>query len=229
MEIVSNQNLIQYDHNCLEHMNTLKTILAIIFAFSILCVPEAISSQQGTLLMLMDKSIPPAVLPIPSQIALPVGGHKRLSRIGNSVSVYLDTPHLLYSTIIETAAARHKIDPALVKAVIMAESRYNHRAVSKKGAGGLMQLMPHTAQSLGVKNIFDPEENITGGVRYLKKLLNRFDGNTRLALAAYNAGSRHVRHYGGIPPFLQTRTFIKKVLKYQQMYRTNTHEGNKIV
>lgn len=210
-------------------MNTLKTILATLFAFSILCVPEAISSQQGALSMRMDKSIPFAVLPIPSQIALPVGGHKSLSQIGNSVSVYLDTPHLLYNTIIEAAAERYKIDPALVKAVIMAESRYNHRAVSKKGAGGLMQLMPRTAKALGVKNVFDPEENITGGVRYLKKLLNRFDGNTRLALAAYNAGSRHVRHYGGVPPFLQTRTFIKKVLKYQQMYKTDPHEGSRIV
>ena len=210
-------------------MNTIKTILSILFVFSILSVPEAISSQQSAVLMLMDKSIPPAMLPIPSQIAYPVGQHKNLSETGNTVSVYLGTPHLLYSTIIETAAARHKIDPALVKAVIMAESRYNHRAVSKKGAGGLMQLMPHTAKALGVQDIFDPEDNITGGVRYLKKLLNRFDGDTKLALAAYNAGSRYVRHYNGIPPFLQTRTFIKNVLKYQKMYKANALQSNKIV
>lgn len=210
-------------------MNTLKTILTILFAFSILSVPEAISSQQSAVLMLMDTSMPPAMLPIPSQVAHPVGQHKNLSQTGDTVSVYLDTPHLLYSTIIEAAAARHKIDPALVKAVIMAESRYNHRAVSKKGAGGLMQLMPHTAKALGVQDIFDPEENITGGVRYLKRLLNRFDGDTRLALAAYNAGSRHVRNYGGIPPFLQTRTFIKKVLKYQQLFKANARESNEIV
>lgn len=210
-------------------MNTLKNILAILFAIGILFLPEAISSQQSTLMILRGKSIPPAMLPIPSKIAHPVGGHKSLTQIGNRVSVYLSTPHLLYSTIIEAAAARHKVDPALVKAVIMAESRYNHRAVSKKGAGGLMQLMPHTAKALGVQDIFDPEDNITGGVRYLKKLLNRFDGNTRLALAAYNAGSRYVRHYGGVPPFLQTRTFIKNVLKFQQMYKTNAHEVNKIV
>jgi len=92
-----------------------------------------------------------------------------------------------------------------------------------------MQLMPHTAKSLGVQDIFNPEDNINGGVRYLKKLLNRFEGDTRLALAAYNAGSRYVRHYGGIPPFLQTRTFVKKVLKYQQMYQTNTPEDDKLV
>ena len=210
-------------------MNTIKTILAILFVFSILSVPEAISSQQSASLMLMDTSIPPAMLPIPSRIAHPVGQNKILSQAGDTLSIYLGTPHLLYSRIIETAAARHKIDPALVKAVIMAESRYNHRAVSKKGAGGLMQLMPHTAKSLGVKDIFDPEENIAGGVRYLKKLLNRFEGNTRLALAAYNAGSRYVRHYNGIPPFLQTKTFIKNVLKYQQLYKADALESDKIV
>ena len=211
-------------------MNTLKCILAILFVFSILSVPEAISSQQSAVLIdNMDTSIAPATLPMPSQIAHSVGRHNSLSQIGNSVSIYLGTPHLLYGTIIDAAATRYKIDPALVKAIIMAESQYNHRAVSKKGAGGLMQLMPHTAKALGVRDIFNPEENINGGVRYLKKLLNRFEGDTRLALAAYNAGSRHVRHYGGIPPFLQTRTFIKKVLKYQKMYKSDTLASAEIV
>jgi soluble lytic murein transglycosylase-like protein len=210
-------------------MNTLRTILAILFAFSILSVPEAISSQQNAVLIhTLDASLPP-VLPIPSQIAQPVGHHNSISQTGKTVSIYLSAPHLLYSAIIEAAATRHKIDPALVKAVIMVESRYNHRAVSKKGASGLMQLMPHTAKALGVQDIFNPEDNITGGVRYLKKMLNRFEGDTKLALAAYNAGSRYVRHYGGIPPFLQTRTFIKKVLQYQQMYKTNVRASNKIL
>ncbi len=224
--ITNNKDLTLY---CVSQMNTLKTILSILFVLSILSLPEALSSQQSAALMLMDKSIPPAILPVPSQSAPPVSSHKNLSQFKNTLSVYLSTPHQPYSTIIKTAAARHKIDPALVKAVIMAESRYNHLAVSKKGAGGLMQLMPNTAKSLGVQDIFDPEDNITGGVRYLKKLLNRFDGDTKLALAAYNAGSRYVRHYGGIPPFRQTRTFIKNVLKYQQMYKTNALKGNEIV
>ncbi len=92
-----------------------------------------------------------------------------------------------------------------------------------------MQLMPPTAKALGVQDIFNPEDNINGGVRYIKKLLVRFEGDTKLALAAYNAGSRYVRHYGGIPPFLQTRTFIKNVLKYQQMYKTGTPSSNKII
>jgi soluble lytic murein transglycosylase-like protein len=227
-EIINNKNLKLF-YNGVQYMNTLKTILVILFAFSILSVPEAISSQQSAILMLVDPSIPSAMLSIPSRIAHTVGQNKNLSQTGKTVSVYLDTPHLLYSKIIETAAVQNEIDPALVKAVIMAESRYNPRAVSKKGAGGLMQLMPHTAKALGVQDIFDPEDNITGGVRYLKKLLNRFDGNTRLALAAYNAGSRHVRHYNGIPPFLQTRTFVKNVLKYQQMYKKNAPEANKVV
>jgi len=234
--MASNADIAEKDHlwmgtnnNCVSHMNTLKTILSILFVLSILSLPEALSSQQSAALMLMDKSIPPAILPVPSQSAPPVSSHKNLSQFKNTLSVYLSTPHQPYSTIIKTAAARHKIDPALVKAVIMAESRYNHLAVSKKGAGGLMQLMPNTAKSLGVQDIFDPEDNITGGVRYLKKLLNRFDGDTKLALAAYNAGSRYVRHYGGIPPFRQTRTFIKNVLKYQQMYKTNALNSNEIV
>ena len=211
-------------------MKPIKTILAILFVFSILSVPEAISSQQSAVLIgTLDASTPSAMLPLPSHVGHPVGRHKSLSEVGNTVSIYLGTPDLLYSAIITSAATRHAVDPTLVKAIIMAESRYNHRAVSKKGAGGLMQLMPPTAKALGVQDIFNPEDNINGGVRYIKKLLVRFEGDTKLALAAYNAGSRYVRHYGGIPPFLQTRTFIKKVLKYQQMYKTGTPSSNKIV
>jgi soluble lytic murein transglycosylase-like protein len=100
----------------------------------------------------------------------------------------------------------------------MAESGYNPRAISKKGAKGLMQLMPGTAQALGVENIFNPEENISGGVRYFKQLVNKF-GDVKLALAAYNAGSKKVRHYQGVPPFKATRHYIKKVFKYYQSYK----------
>ena len=117
------------------------------------------------------------------------------------------------------AADRHQVDPALVKAIIMAESSYNPRAVSKKGAKGLMQLMPTTARALGVVDIFDPEHNINAGVRYFKRLMNRFDGDTRLALAAYNAGSRKVRQYQGVPPFRATKHYIKKVFMYYKHYK----------
>lgn len=125
----------------------------------------------------------------------------------------------LYHPIILKAALRHEIDPALVKAIIMAESGYNPRAVSRSGAKGLMQLMPGTAKSLGVENIFDPEHNINGGVRYFKGLVNRFNGDLKLALAAYNAGTRKVREYKGVPPFKSTRFYIQKVFIYYEYFK----------
>jgi hypothetical protein len=124
-----------------------------------------------------------------------------------------------FHPIIQKAATRHDIDPALVKAIIMAESDYNPRAVSKKGAKGLMQLMPVTARSLGVDDAFNPEQNIQGGVRYFKTLLKQFDGDVKLALAAYNAGSSNVRHYKGIPPFKDTKRYLKKVYRYYEFYK----------
>jgi len=125
---------------------------------------------------------------------------------------------LLHPIVIQ-AASHYQVDPALVKAIIMAESGYNPRAISKKGAKGLMQLMPATAQALGVEDVFNPKQNIRGGVRYFKQLVNQFDGDVKLALAAYNAGSRNVRHYQGIPPFKATRYYIKKVFEYYQIYK----------
>ena len=125
----------------------------------------------------------------------------------------------LIHPIVIQAAYRYQIDPALVKAIIMAESGYNARAISNKGAKGLMQLMPATAQALGVEDVFNPKQNISGGVRYFKQLVNQFDGDVKLALAAYNAGSRNVRHYQGIPPFKATRYYIKKVFEYYQIYK----------
>jgi len=126
----------------------------------------------------------------------------------------------LFQPIVLKAANRYKVDPAMVMAIIMAESSYNPKAISKKGAKGLMQLMPTTARSLGVKDIFNPEHNINAGVRYFKKLLNQFDGDVELALAAYNAGSRKVREHRGIPPFGATKYYIKKVIKYYRHYKT---------
>ena len=125
----------------------------------------------------------------------------------------------LYHSIIIEAANRYQVDPAIVKAIIMAESSYNPKAVSKKGAKGLMQLMPKTAAELGVKDSFNPVYNINGGVRYYKKMLNQFNGDVKLALAAYNAGSRKVKKYQGIPPFKATRYYIKKVFKYYEYYK----------
>ena len=125
----------------------------------------------------------------------------------------------LYHMFIIQTASHYQIDPALIKAIIMAESGYNTKAVSKKGAKGLMQLMPETAQSLGVEDIFNPHQNITGGVQYFKQMVNRFNGDLKLALAAYNAGSRNVRNYNGVPPFKATHSYIKKVFKYYKIYK----------
>jgi len=125
-----------------------------------------------------------------------------------------------YQLLILEAAYRYKVEPAIIKAIIMAESSFNPKAVSRVGARGLMQLMPRTARSLGVEDSFKPAHNIDAGVRYFKHLLDQFDGEIKLALAAYNAGSFNVRKYGGIPPFKATKFYINKVLKYYETYRT---------
>jgi len=127
-----------------------------------------------------------------------------------------------FNSIIRDVADRHQVDPAIVKAIIMAESGYNPRAVSKRGAKGLMQLMPTTAKSLGVRDSFNPEQNIKAGVRYFKHLLKRFNHDTTLALAAYNAGSRHVRNYNGVPPFNSTKRYIEKVYRYHKIYQAKS-------
>ena len=132
---------------------------------------------------------------------------------------HMNKKEQLFHPIIIQVSSRHQVDPALVKAIIMAESGYNPKAISKKGAKGLMQLMPSTAQALGVEDIFNPKQNISGGVRYFKQLVNKFDGDITLALAAYNAGSRNVRQYQGIPPFKSTQFYIEKVFKYYQLYK----------
>jgi soluble lytic murein transglycosylase-like protein len=110
-------------------------------------------------------------------------------------------------------ARRHGLDPDLVIAVVSVESGFRPQAVSPKGAQGLMQLMPRTAESLGVVDAFDPEENLDGGVRHLVQLLTQYDGDVERALAAYNAGERAVRRHHGVPPYRETRAYVKKVLE----------------
>jgi Transglycosylase SLT domain/Domain of unknown function (DUF4124) len=112
---------------------------------------------------------------------------------------------------IEAAAAQHGVSVDLVRAVIQVESAFDHLAVSSKGAQGLMQLMPDTARRMGVANTFDARQNIFGGVRYLRLLLDMFQGDVRLATAAYNAGPNAVVRYGGVPPFRETRGYVQKV------------------
>lgn len=117
-----------------------------------------------------------------------------------------------YSQLIKKAAEQFQLPERLISSVIKHESNFNSKTVSRAGAKGLMQLMPGTAKFLGVKDSFDPEQNITGGARYLRQMMNQFDGNTSLALAAYNAGPGNVKKHGGIPPFKETQNYVKKVL-----------------
>jgi hypothetical protein len=125
-------------------------------------------------------------------------------------TVYKDTEY--YQSIIHEKASKYNIDPSLVKAVIKTESNWNEKAVSRKGAIGLMQLMPSTANDMNVRNPFNPEENIEGGVKYLRYLFERFNGDLTLALAAYNAGPKWVDRFGVVPPITETKQYVKKVL-----------------
>ncbi len=123
-----------------------------------------------------------------------------------------DAVRARYADEIREASDRHGVNPTLVEAVIRAESAFNPWAVSRKGARGLMQLMPQTASALGVRNSFDPRQNIDGGVRHLRYLLDRYPGNVALALAAYNAGETAVDYYRGIPPYAETQQYVQRIL-----------------
>jgi soluble lytic murein transglycosylase len=122
-----------------------------------------------------------------------------------------------YAKEIREASLRHGVDTALVEAVIRVESAFDPWAVSRKGAMGLMQLMPTTASILGVRDAFNPRENLEGGVRHLRSLIDRFQGNIQLALAAYNAGEEPVRWYRGIPPYPETRAYVRRILELYGM------------
>jgi soluble lytic murein transglycosylase-like protein len=127
-----------------------------------------------------------------------------------------------YVGIIEEVARTHGLESALIHAVVSVESAYRVTAVSKKGAGGLMQLMPETAQRYGVADRFDPVQNLHGGARYLSDLLKMFNGDMRLTLAAYNAGENNVIKYGNqIPPFQETRAYVPKVMELYRKYQTS--------
>jgi len=121
-------------------------------------------------------------------------------------------PPAQIDSLVQQNADIWQVDPALIKSVIANESSFNANATSPVGAQGLMQLMPETAASLGVKNPYDPAQNVAGGTRYLRSLLDRFKGDTRLAVAAYNAGPNAVEKYGDVPPYAETQNYVQNVL-----------------
>lgn len=134
-----------------------------------------------------------------------------------------------YEAVIQKMAARYGVESALIKAVIKAESNFDPSAVSRKGAIGLMQLMPGTAAGYNVSNPYNPHENIEGGTRYLRYLTKIFDNDTRLIVAAYNAGENAVIKYGrNIPPYKETRDYVKRVINYLASYRREASTANRL-
>lgn len=131
----------------------------------------------------------------------------------NTISNKLKVPSNL-EPYFEEASRKYQVPSSLLKAIAKAESDFNPKAVSRSGAQGVMQLMPGAARYLGVSNSLNPRENIMGGAKYIKEMLDKYDGNTKLALAAYNAGSNNVDKYGGVPPFKETQNYVVKVMGY---------------
>jgi hypothetical protein len=152
-------------------------------------------------------------LPLKEETA---GVKKNLKAVARQIAP--DTTKLVYEPVIATAGELFAVDPHLIRAVIKAESNFNPQAVSLKGASGLMQLMPATAEDLGVADPFDPVENILGGTKYLSRLLDALDGNLPLALAAYNAGPLRVIGKNRIPHIPETRDYVERVLRYYGKY-----------
>jgi hypothetical protein len=159
-----------------------------------------------------DKTVPVKAVPARS---LPVEAAKderalqlQLQAPAENVGHPLDL-----NEVVRAASGTYRLDPDLVNSVIRAESGFNVRAVSPKGAQGLMQLMPQTASQLGVQNAFDPQANVEGGTRYLRELLERYDFDLIKALAAYNAGPRRVEQYGGVPPYYETKAYVARIVR----------------
>ena len=146
-------------------------------------------------------------------------GFRRVIREGNARFSSSALSANSYEGLIRSASSRYNVDADLIRAVIKVESDFDSSARSHKGATGLMQLMPETGRLHNVEDLYDPSANIEGGVRHLKLLLGKYQGDVELSLAAYNAGIKAVEKHGGIPPFAETRDYVRRVLSYYQTYR----------
>ena len=188
-------------------------------------LPASLVSQN--IALFSDNWIPPAT---PPRRARKTDVFRtEMARINDAIRHDFFSNAVPFGDLIHEKAQKYDVDPALVAAVVETESRFHPQARSAVGARGLMQLMPRTGRWLGATNLDDPEQNVDAGVRYLKYLQDRFDGNLNKAIAAYNGGEGNVERYGGIPPFRETRSYVKKVMsryeERQQQLRQYAADG----
>src|SRR5579863_3374756 len=159
----------------------------------------------------------PVNSPIPTSSSSTSNSFTRNAHTGGSGAAarpgFSTGPNLDLTAVVKDASGKYQLDPDLVDSVIKAESGFNTRALSPKGAQGLMQLMPGTASQLGVPNAFDPQANVEGGTKYLRELLERYNFDLVKALAAYNAGPQRVEHFGGVPPYYETRAYVARIVR----------------
>ncbi len=186
-----------------------KLAIAAAFAIAILMITFS-EAVQAEIYQYIGPNGTIALTNVPSD-----GRYRRVDIDSNRFHPILSEREL--EPVIRRHSSEHRLHPALIRAVIKAESNFDPRAVSRAGAIGLMQLMPQTAVRMDVRDLYDPEDNVAGGTKYLRQLLDRFHGNLPLALAAYNAGENIVERYQALPPIDETRQYVKKVLRF---YRT---------
>ncbi len=178
-------------------------------------MPESLVSRQ---IALFDDRWLPAETGQPAPGGQPGMFRREMRRINEAIRRDFFANAVPFGDIIHEKAAKYDVDPALVAAVIETESRFHPQARSRVGARGLMQLMPKTGRWMGASNLSDPNQNIDAGVKYLKYLQGRFDGNLSKAIAAYNAGEGNVRRYNGVPPFRETRSYVNRVMTRKKKY-----------
>lgn len=204
--------------------NPLRTAFGVVSGYySIAVLVIVVSMPAGTLLSNTGAKASGEAVPHPDVPHLELAMVAKQRRMPYSPAWKSEEPPLWtvrsrYDQLIETTARRHDVDPALVKAIVQAESAFDPEAVSRSGAQGLMQVLPTTASRFSIKNLTDPRQNLRAGVLYLKYLLELFDGDVTMAVAAYNAGPNSVRRHRGVPPYNETRNYLTKVMGLRDAY-----------
>jgi soluble lytic murein transglycosylase-like protein len=179
---------------------------------------DAAMARIGEIRALESTLVPGPAATVAQPSAQPFSQVLAQAKAGGNTAQGLPAQAQQFLPQVQEAAARHGVDPALIEAVIQQESGWNPQATSTSGAAGLMQLMPATAQGLGVSDPYDPAQSIDAGARYLRGQLDRYHGDVRLALAAYNAGPGAVAQYGGVPPYPETQRYVAAVLENMQRF-----------